>query len=189
MLPFPSALLATLARWHHVSFLRSRETREQLRRLRWTCSDPGAVAALEALVEGNYAFYLFQEIERAKSELSATRRRPSIRFDHDAIDIDEPLTRDEFEALIAADQARIQRCMRGVLTNAGVRSDDVDAVFLTGGSAQIPAIRRMFAAEFGAAKLKSQDYLTSVAVRPGADGATEGGQRMSAAPGTTPRVW
>jgi len=162
-LPFPSALLATLARWHHVSFLRSRETREQLRRLHWTCSNPNAVAALEALVEGNYAFHLFQEIERAKSELSIADAT-TIRFAHDAIHIDEPITRAEFEALIAADQQRIHRCLEAVLASAGVRPQAVDAVFLTGGSAQIPAIRRMFADEFGEAKLKSRDYLTSVAV-------------------------
>ena len=162
-LPFPSALLATLARWHHVSFLRSRETREQLRRLHWTCSDPGAVAALEALVEGNYAFYLFQEIERAKSELSE-REATTIRFDHDVIHIKERVQRTDFEALIAADRERIQRCMHGVLQAAGLQRADVDAVFLTGGSAQIPVIRRMFAEEFGEEKLKSKDYLTSVAV-------------------------
>ena len=118
-LPFPSALLATLARWHHVAFLRSRETREQLRRLRWSCSNPSAVAALEALVEGNYAFHLFHEIERAKCALSASEAT-AIRFAHDAIDIDEPLTRADFESLIAADQQRIQRCLHA---RAGGRRD------------------------------------------------------------------
>jgi len=162
-LPFPSALLATLARWHHVSFLRSRETREQLRRLRWTGSNPDAVAALESLVEGNYAFYLFQEIERAKSELSASAAT-TIRFAHDAIHIDERFSRADFEALIADDQRRIRDSLHSVLHAAGMQPPDIDAVFLTGGSAQIPAIRRMFADEFGEAKLKSKDYLTSVAV-------------------------
>jgi molecular chaperone DnaK (HSP70) len=54
--------------------------------------------------------------------------------------------------------------MHSVLDGAGVPPAGVDAVFLTGGSAQIPALRRMFADEFGEAKLKSKDYLTSVAV-------------------------
>jgi hypothetical chaperone protein len=121
------------------------------------------VAALEALVEGNYAFYLFQEIERAKSELSE-REATTIRFDHDVIHIKERVQRTDFEALIAADRERIQRCMHGVLQAAGLQRADVDAVFLTGGSAQIPVIRRMFAEEFGEEKLKSKDYLTSVAV-------------------------
>jgi len=175
-LPFPTRLLAQVHRWHHVPFLRSPQTREQLRRLRWTCSQPSAVAALEALVEGNYAFFLFQEIERAKSQLSADEST-LIQFTQPEIAISEPLTRVEFEQLIAADLATIERCMSGVLAAAGLRSADVESVFLTGGSAQIPALQRLFAAEFGAHKLKAQDYLTSVAVGLGLTAARKAGGR------------
>ena len=131
-LPFPKALLAQLGRWHHVSFLRSRETREQMRRLRWTCSAPERVAALEALIEGNLAFHLFEEIERAKQRLSEDDAT-IIEFHRGEVRIREPLTRVEFEELIAPDQGRILRCMRSVLASAGVSPADVQAVFLTGG--------------------------------------------------------
>lgn len=162
-LPFPSQLLARLSRWHHVAFLRGRETREQLRRLQDSCSRPAAVQALADLIEGNSAFYLFQAIEAAKSALS-TAERTVIDFRRDDISISEPITRTEFEALIAPDQERIRACMHAVLQQAGITVGDVQAVFMTGGTAQIPAIRRMFEAELGAEKIKSQDYLTSVAV-------------------------
>jgi hypothetical chaperone protein len=161
-LPFPKQLLAQLGRWHQVTFLRSPKTRETLSRIQWTSSDPASVAAFQTLIEGNYAFFLFQEIEKAKSLLSE-EPEATIRFNFGGIEIDEALTRLEFESLIASDQAEIRRCMHGVLSAAGVGTEDVDAVFLTGGSAQIPAIRRMFAAEFAEHKLKAQDYLTSVA--------------------------
>jgi hypothetical chaperone protein len=162
-LPFPSMLLAQLSRWHQVTFLRSPKTREQLSRIRWTSSNPHAVDAFQTLITGNYAFFLFQEIEQAKSQLSE-QDEAIIRFRRDEIDIDEPITRIEFERLIAPDQALIHRCMESVLQAAGVQASDIDAVFLTGGSAQIPALRRMFADQFGSEKLKAQDYLTSVAV-------------------------
>jgi len=162
-LPFPSLLLSSLSRWHQVAFLRSRETREQLRRLRDTCNNPTAVQALEDLIEGNSAFYLFQAIEKAKSELS-TQETAVIRFDRDDICIEEPIARGEFECFIARDQERIRQCMHEVLSKAGVSVDQVQAVFMTGGTAQIPVIRRMFEQELGAEKLKSRDYLTSVAV-------------------------
>ncbi|HUI27738.1 MAG TPA: Hsp70 family protein [Candidatus Kryptonia bacterium] len=162
-LPFPSMLLAQLSRWHQVTFLRSPKTREQLGRIRWTTNNRRAVDAFETLISGNYAFFLFQEIEKAKSLLSQ-QDETVIRFRREAVDIDEPITRPEFERLIAADQAQVRRCMESVLAAAGIRASDIDAVFLTGGTAQIPAIRRMFAEQFGESKLKSQDYLTSVAV-------------------------
>ncbi|HVN87627.1 MAG TPA: Hsp70 family protein [Candidatus Binatia bacterium] len=162
-LPFPSMLLAQLSRWHQVTFLRSPKTREQLGRIRWTSSNPRAVDAFQALITGNYAFFLFQEIEKAKSRLSEADEA-RMHFRRDEIEIDEPITRAEFERLIAPDQAQVHRCMESVLAAAEVTRRDIDAVFLTGGTAQIPAIRRMFAEEFGADKLKAQDYLTSVAV-------------------------
>jgi len=162
-LPFPSMLLAQLSRWHQVTFLRSPKTREQLGRIRWTSSNPRAVDAFQALITGNYAFFLFQEIETAKSRLSEADEA-RMHFRRDEIEIDEPITRAEFERLIAPDQAQVHRCMESVLAAAEVTRRDIDAVFLTGGTAQIPAIRRMFAEEFGADKLKAQDYLTSVAV-------------------------
>jgi hypothetical chaperone protein len=161
-MPFPKQLVYQLGRWHEVSFLRGPRTRDQLRRIQWTSSAPARLAALEEFVDGNYAFFLFQEIERAKSRLSEAETT-TIRFHKHDIHIEEPLTRREFEELIAPEQAEIERCMRTVLRRSGASPGDVGAVFLTGGSAQIPAIRRMFAAEFGEEKLRAQDYITSVA--------------------------
>jgi hypothetical chaperone protein len=161
-MPFPKTLLAQLSRWHQVTFLRSPRTRELLRSVRWTSSDARVVDAFETLIDGNYAFFLFHEIERAKSSLSELTG-VEVRFERDPIRIHEPLRRVEFEGYIARDQQRIEECMRNVLEVAGVDVQDIEAVFLTGGSAQIPAIRSMFAREFGEQKLKAQDYITSVA--------------------------
>jgi len=161
-MPFPTHLLALLSRWHHIGFLRSQKTREQLRRIHYAANQPELIEALQELVEGNYAFFLFREIERAKAALSS-RAEVSIRFHAESIDIDETLRRDEFETLIAEDLEVIRTTMRRALRDAAVTPDAIDAVFLTGGSAQIPAVQRIFVDEFGPAKIRSQDYLTSVA--------------------------
>jgi hypothetical chaperone protein len=160
--PFPQMLLARLSRWHHVAFLRAPKTQEQLRRIRWTSSSPERVAAFEELVYGNYSFFLFREIERAKSELSFNER-VTLRFHREGIHIEESLERGEFEEMISDDLATVERRMRAVLDASGVRDEQIDSVFLTGGSAQIPAVRRLFERTFGAEKLRSRDYLTSVA--------------------------
>jgi len=161
-MPFPKHLLAKLGHWHQVPFLRDRKTRDLLGRIEWASTDPDAVVAFRSLIEGNYSFFLFQEIEKAKSRLSE-QTEAVIRFQAEGIDIEERLTREEFERLIAADQATVRRCMQAALAAAGVKAGDINSVFLTGGSAQIPAIRRMFADEFGDEKLKVEDYITSVA--------------------------
>jgi hypothetical chaperone protein len=161
-LPFPSHILTQLGRWHQAAFLRGRKTRDLLSRLRWQGSDPGAVDRLETLIDGNLAFFLFQEIERTKTRLSSDDEA-TLTFHRAGIDIEETLTRAEFENLIARDVAEIETCLASVLSRAGIGDADVASVFLTGGTAQIPALRRLFARRFGEDRLRAQDYLTTVA--------------------------
>jgi hypothetical chaperone protein len=161
-LPFPAHLLTRLGHWHQVPFLRTRKTRDLLARLRASSNQPETVAHFEALADGNAAFFLFEEIERAKSRLSR-EDEARIVFHLDAIDIDVAITRAEFEAMIAPDLAQVTACMEHVLGKAGVSAADVDAVFVTGGSAQVPAVRALFTGAFGAERLRAQDYLTTVA--------------------------
>lgn len=161
-MPFPKHLVARLGVWHQIPFLRSPKTAEVLARMRTSSSDPARIDAFTSLLDGNYTFFLYREIEHAKGTLSA-EERATIRFVRDQIAIDELVLREGFERVIAADYDAIQRCMHEVLRNASVQPSDIRSVFLTGGSAQIPIIRRMFADQFGDHALKSHDYLTSVA--------------------------
>jgi len=160
--PFPQMLLARLSRWHHVAFLRAPKTQEQLRRIHWTSNARHKVEAFQDLVDGNYSFFLYREIERAKSELS-TADHAKVRFQAGRVDIDALIERNEFEELIATDLAAIEQRMNDILSAAALSADAIDSVFLTGGSAQIPAVRQLFARTFGAEKLRAGDYLTSVA--------------------------
>jgi hypothetical chaperone protein len=161
-MPFPKHLIARLGVWHQIPFLRSPRTAEMLARMRNTSSDPARIDTFTSLLDGNYTFFLYREIERAKGILSA-EERATIRFVRDQIAIDEVVLREGFERVIAADYDAIQRCMHEVLRAANVQPAEIQSVFLTGGSAQIPLIRRMFADQFGDQALKSHDYLTSVA--------------------------
>jgi hypothetical chaperone protein len=162
-MPFPKHLIARLGVWHQIPFLRSPKTMEVLARMRSSSSDPTRIDAFTTLLDGNYTFFLYREIEQAKSRLSADPEA-AIRFQRERISIHERLRREELEQAIRADYTAIQRCMHDVLRNANVSPAQVRSVFLTGGSAQIPVIRRMFADEFGEQALKSHDYLTSVAL-------------------------
>jgi hypothetical chaperone protein len=161
-LPFPAHLTAQLGRWHQVTFLRGRRTRDLLERIRASTDDPDAIDRLEALIEGNHAFALFEAIEHAKSALSAAAET-RIHFRGGGIVIDEVLTRADFEALIAPDVARVAGCLESVLARAALVPSAIDAVFLTGGSAQVPAMRDLFARAFGEDRLRARAYLTTVA--------------------------
>ena len=69
-LPVPGWLYDKVERWEQLSFLKSRETTELLRRLRVEAVEPEKIAALVHLVEDDLGFALHGAIEGAKQVLS-----------------------------------------------------------------------------------------------------------------------
>jgi hypothetical chaperone protein len=161
-MPMPAHIMQRLLAWHEMSFIRERSTQELLERMLYSGDDVPAIEALQDLVEENLGFRLYRAIEAAKIRLSETEAT-RIRFDEARIHIDEPLTRDDFERFSAPLLEALDACAAGLLARAGVDPRTLSAVFLTGGSSQIPAVRALFARRFGAERLRSADAFTSVA--------------------------
>ena len=158
----PMSILGKLLAWHEMSFIRDRATQELIDHILYTSDNRAAIEALFDLVDENLGFRLFRAIEAAKIRLSdATSTR--ITFDEARIHIDEPLTRTEFEAFSAPLLEGLDGCVARLLDGARLPAAGVDAVFLTGGSSQIPAVRALFERRFGAARLRTADAFTSVA--------------------------
>lgn len=164
-IPIPVWLYARLRRWHHLSFLRTRETLQLLRELR-AQSDDASAAALDGLlhlIEMNMGFHLARRVEGAKITLSSDERARLTLCDG-PIALDEAVSRADFEGWIGHQLDAIRGCVDRLLASAGVSEGDVDAVFLTGGSSLVPAVRAVFRGRFGDAKLRSGHELTSVAL-------------------------
>ena len=86
-----------------------------------------------------------------------------LRFDHKTFAVERLITRAEFEDWIAADLTRLAATVDQVLAEAGTAADAIDRVFLTGGTAFVPAVRRLFEHRFGAEKLAGGGEFVSVA--------------------------
>lgn len=161
-LPMPTHLVNKLLSWHEMSFIRDRSTQDFLERMHRTTDDPPAIAALQDLVMHNLGYHLYRAIEAAKVKLS-TASEARIRFDEARIHLDVRVTRAEFERFTAPLLDELTACTDRLLAAAQVPLDAIDAVFLTGGSSQIPSVRRLFAERFGEERLRSGDAFTSVA--------------------------
>ena len=94
--------------------------------------------------------------------LSTTSAAP-FAFHDPPIDLAAMIPRPAFERWIAGEVATISACVDGLLARCAVRPATVGAVFLTGGSAFVPAVRRLFAERFDERRLRGGDELTSVA--------------------------
>jgi len=69
------------------------------------------------------------------------------------IDLWQPITRAQFEALIATETQRIESCLLDTLERSGRAPDQIDAVVRTGGSAQISRFVEMLGRAFGPEKV------------------------------------
>ena len=107
-------------------------------------------------------FNIYRAVSDTKVKLSAALRADFVLGLGD-IDIEQEISRSDFESWIAHDIGRIELTIDRFLETEGVRVDDIDSVFLTGGSSFIPAVRRVFEARFGAHRLAEGENFQSVA--------------------------
>ena len=162
VLPVPLWLYERVERWDQLSFLKSRETSELLRRLCHEAVEPDKIAALQHLIDDELGFQLHAAVERTKHALSSSDET-SFAFRDPPIDLATTVPRRAMDAWIAPERSAIARTVDGLLERYGVGRADVDTVFLTGGSAFVPAVREIFAHRFGAERLRGGEELTTVA--------------------------
>ena len=134
---------------------------------------PGALAGLyglggdsvltliDELLYGGQAWAFYRAIEAAKVQLSSSDSAV-IDFRRPWVDLQIPVSRKDFEALIASDLDDISFCLQQATDTAKVRPEDVAFVTCTGGSSQIPAYRQMLTELYPRATTIERDPFTSV---------------------------
>ncbi len=162
VLPVPQWVYSKLERWHHVSLLKSRDTLNMLRSVQAQALEPEKIRALITLINEDLGYQLHGAVQNVKVQLS-TAERAHFHFDDEVAVIDAEVDRREFEDWISDELQMIESCVDGLLQKTGVNPKDVDAVFLTGGSSFVPAVRRIFESRFGANRVRSGNEFTSVA--------------------------
>jgi hypothetical chaperone protein len=158
MADVPLWLFSSLSRWHTLSFLKSRKTTNLLDEMAATADDPAAIASLRRLIDEDLGYQLHRAVEKAKVELS---QQDDAVLAVPELDLEVPLTRGDFEGWIKDDVEKIDATVDAVLEKAG--RPKVDRVFMTGGTALVPAVRQIFAKRFGARRLEGGEELVSVA--------------------------
>jgi hypothetical chaperone protein len=159
----PAWIYAKLERWHHLSFLKSKETMDILRSIRAQALEVQKIDSLIQLIQEDLGFYLHSAVQRTKLELSSGETT-IFSFQVPGISISELVTRRHFENWIEEELHSIANCVDRLLTRVGVVAAEVDKVFLTGGSSFVPAVRKIFEARFGAHRLVVGGEFTSVAM-------------------------
>jgi hypothetical chaperone protein len=161
-MPVPPWLFTNLRRWHHLSFLRAKDTTALLQKILRGATAPAKIQKLISVVEDELGLPLHQSVEATKRALSTAEQSPFL-FDQQEVGISSSVLRTELDVWIAEEVAAIDAAVDEVLVTAGVQATAVDRVFTTGGSSLVPAVQRILARRFGADRLVGGEELTSVA--------------------------
>ena len=161
-LDLPRWIFLKLQRWNELSILKTTENLKMLRQYAATAEEPEKLEALVTLVEDDLGYELFRAVEQTKVGLSKAARA-EFHFNAPGVDIEAQLERADFERWIAPELEAIDSTLNDTLRGIGVAARDIDTVFITGGTARVPAVRRIFSARFGEHRLRTGDYLASVA--------------------------
>jgi hypothetical chaperone protein len=161
-LPVPPEYFAGFARWHRLSLMRAPRTLREIEEVAAASTHPDRLRTLITLIEDELGYQLYQTVSAVKAELSR-HETAVLRFAHAGFAIERSIARHEFDAWIADDLRRISATIDQALSRAGVRADEIDRVFLTGGTSFVPAVQSLFTGRFGAEKVSGGGEFVSVA--------------------------
>ena len=162
VLEIPAGHFTDFGDWSRLALMRNRKTLDSLAKLQRSATDPAAIGRMIAVVEKELGYGLYDAVGQLKRTLSSAPHA-HFRFNSPDLAIEAEVSRKDFEAWIAPDLARIAETVDGALASAGLHADQIDHVFLTGGSSLIPAVRSLFTQRFGEGKIADGNELTSIA--------------------------
>src|SRR3569833_1491415 len=161
-LPVPNWPYAGLEQWHALSLLIRPKVEQLLERLRPLALDPAGLEAYAYFMSADLGFQLHESVKALKIALS---HAPVATFEFNCgpAKLHKSVARADFESWIQSELAAIGASVDRLLATTNVRTEEIDHVFLTGGSAFVPAVRQLFVDRFGARKLAGGGEFTSVA--------------------------
>lgn len=162
ILDIPGGHFSDFGDWSRLALMRNRKTLDDLNRLQRSATNPDAIGRMIAVVENELGYPLYDAVGTLKRALSVDDQA-HFHFDNAGLKIDVDVTRKAFEGWIAPDLKRIAQTVDAALAQAGLTPDDIDHVFLTGGTSLIPAVRRIFESRFAGHTIDTGNELTSIA--------------------------
>ena len=160
-LDVPSNYFHELATWSRINRLYSRRVLREIQEVRREAAQPQLLDRLLHVVESERGHSLAMDIEDAKISLSG---EPRTAFDLAWIEpeLEVRVERQELAAHTGELTRRIAGQISLCVRQAGVSADRIDALFLTGGSTQIPHVRAAVMAAAPQAKVVEGDTFGSV---------------------------
>jgi len=173
----PNGFYVDLATWHRINLLYTPKVARDIEELQRYALEPEKIARLGEIVESRRGHSIALSVEKAKIELSQSASA--------GIDLSEvergfvAQTNPKILNDAIADQlGSLTRTLKETLAASGLDGDRIDAVFLTGGSTAIPAVRKAVTGSTPGAKIIEGDMFGAVGLGLGLDARRKFGSDM-----------
>jgi hypothetical chaperone protein len=160
-LEVPPSYFHDLATWSNINRMYEPRVMAQLRQVRHEASEPDLLDRLVRVVDEQRGHTLAMEVEEAKIALSDTRRA-GIPLEWVAPGLNAAIGRSDLVSHTRQLAERIAARIKICLAQARLSADDIDAVFLTGGSVRLAHVRKAITKAVPSARIVEGDIFGAV---------------------------
>ncbi|WP_337042899.1 Hsp70 family protein [Emticicia sp. 17c] len=163
-LDLPLSYFQNICSWEKMNFLDTLRMRTNISKSYMFSGKNPLVKNLLTLIEDNLGYILFKQIEKTKIDLTH-QDEAFFEFNQHEIDFSELVTLNDFENnIIQKNLDRINQYLIEFLNRQQINPQDIDAIFMTGGTSMVRPLKNIFVERFGENKIKSGDNFNSVAM-------------------------
>jgi len=157
----PSSYYFNLATWHTINQAYTKKMWTQLSDLLRDSAEQEKLGRLQKLIDQRAGHWLAMKVEEGKIALSDAAR-VQLELDRLSPAVTLELDRAQFDKSIGHLVGSIETTVLDLLRDAGVKADDVDTVFFTGGSSGVRMLRERIGALLPAARKVEGDLFGSI---------------------------
>ena len=157
----PSSHFFNLATWHTINLAYTRKAWTQLQGVLHDAGEREKLTRLLDLVTQRAGHWLAIKVEEGKIALSDAPE-VALALERLAGSPTLTLTRSGFDCAIEHLVGRVSDTVTGLLADAGIKAEDVDTVFFTGGSSGVPLLRERIGALLPSARRVEGDLFGSI---------------------------
>ena len=160
-LELPRWPFVDLATWHRIHTIATPKNLGTLRQILADCAEPDRFERYMDVIRRQTGHLLAGKVEQAKIDLTAANK-VTIDLAEAAPGLALEANRALFEAAIARELERLASTAAETLKASGRSGADISALFLTGGTSAVPAVRQLLATLLPTAKVIEGDLFNSV---------------------------
>ncbi|MDP9897818.1 Hsp70 family protein [Variovorax ginsengisoli] len=159
----PSKVFFELSSWHLINWLYAPKAVRQAQELRTSYADARLHRRLMTVLEERYGHRIAAEVEQAKIDSSVSGLPVAIDLSFIETGLDASLTPPDMAQHLADALSKVVASAHECVRRAGLRSHDLDAVYLTGGSSALEPFQQALRRSFAGVKLVEGDLFGGVA--------------------------